>query len=163
MDRTAFEATFYARQKELRFFAHDDGISRVRKISKLLGISSVEVAQSLLREDRNTLRSEARLLEGRLAEADLDALQTELEAARTDCDRLETELEKVSREYDEAAEDLASARKARTALEATYREHSRLTADLREAESENAAPKTAALGRRRTSPTSPPPRKNWGG
>jgi exonuclease SbcC len=63
MDRTAFEATFYARQKELRFFAHDDGISRVRKISKLLGISSVEVAQSLLREDRNTLRSEAKLLE----------------------------------------------------------------------------------------------------
>jgi exonuclease SbcC len=33
MDRTAFEATFYARQKELRFFAHDEGISRVRKIS----------------------------------------------------------------------------------------------------------------------------------
>jgi exonuclease SbcC len=136
MDRTAFEATFYARQKELRFFAHDDGISRVRKISKLLGISSVETAQSLLREDRNTLRSEAKLLESRLAEADLDALQTELEAARTDCDRLETELEKASREYDAAAEDLASARKARTALEATYREHSRLTADLREAEAE---------------------------
>jgi exonuclease SbcC len=136
MDRTAFEATFFARQKELRFFAHDDGISRVRKISKLLGISSVETAQSLLREDRNTLRSEAKLLEGRLAEADLDALQTELEAARTDCDRLETELEKVSREYDAAAEDLASARKARTALEATYREHSRLTADLRDAEAE---------------------------
>jgi exonuclease SbcC len=136
MDRTAFEATFYARQKELRFFAHDDGISRVRKISKLLGISSVEVAQSLLREDRNALRSEARVLEGRLAEADLDALQTELEAARTACDRLETELEKVSGEYDKAAEDLASARKARTTLEATYREHSRLTADLREAEAE---------------------------
>src|SRR3712207_6033572 len=28
MDRTAFEATFYARQKELKFFANDDGISR---------------------------------------------------------------------------------------------------------------------------------------
>ena len=136
MDRTAFEATFYARQKELRFFAHDDGISRVRRISKLLGISSVEVAQGLLREDRNTLRSEAKLLESRLAEADLDSIQTELEAARTDCDRLETELEKVSGEYDAAAEDLASAREARTALEATYREHSRLTADLREAEAE---------------------------
>ena len=136
MDRTAFEATFYARQKELRFFAHDDGISRVRKISKLLGISNVETAQSLLREDRNTLRSEARLLESRLAEADLDSLQTELEAARTDCDRLETELEKVSGDYDAAAEDLASARKVRTALEATYREHSRLAADLREVEAE---------------------------
>jgi len=136
MDRTAFEATFYARQKELRFFAHDEGISRVRKISKLLGISSVETAQSFLREDRNTLRSEARLLEGRLAEADLDSLQTELETAGKECERLETELEKVSEEHDAAEEDLKYARQARAALEGTYREHSRLTADLREAEAD---------------------------
>ena len=136
MDRTAFEATFYARQKELRFFAHDDGISRVRKISKLLGISSVEIAQSLLREDRNALRSEARLLEGRLAEADLESLQTELEAARDTCSRLETELEKVSEAYTAAEEELRSAREIRAELETTYREHSRLTADLREAEAE---------------------------
>jgi exonuclease SbcC len=136
MDRTAFEATFYARQKELRFFAHDDGISRVRKISKLLGISSVETAQSLLREDRNALRSEAKLLEGRLAEADLDALQSELEAARTDCERLETELEKVSGEYAVAEEELKKAREARARLEKIYREHSRLTGELREAEAE---------------------------
>jgi exonuclease SbcC len=136
MDRTAFEATFYARQKELRFFAHDEGISRVRKISKLLGISSVETAQSFLREDRNTLRSEARLLEGRLAEADLDSLQTELENASKECDRLETELETVSGEYDTAEEALRSARKERASLESTYREHSRLTADLREAEAD---------------------------
>ena len=134
MDRTAFEATFYARQKELRFFAHDEGISRVRKISKLLGISSVETAQSFLREDRNNLRSEARLLEGRLAEADLDSLQTELENASKECDRLETELGKVAEEYDTAEEALRSAREDRASLESTYREHSRLTADLREAE-----------------------------
>jgi exonuclease SbcC len=136
MDRTAFEATFYARQKELRFFAHDEGISRVRKISKLLGISSVQTAQSFLREDRNTLRSEARLLEGRLAEADLDSLQTERETASKECKRLETELEKVSEEHDAAEKDLRSARQARAALEGTYREHSRLTADLREAEAD---------------------------
>ena len=136
MDRTAFEATFYARQKELRFFAHDEGISRVRKISRLLGISSVETAQSFLREDRNTLRSEARLLEGRLAEADLDSLQTELENASKECERLETELEKVTEERDAAEEDLESARQARAALEGTYREHSRLTSDLREAEAD---------------------------
>ena len=134
MDRTAFEATFYARQKELRFFAHDDGISRVRKISRLLGISSVETAQSFLREDRNNLRSEARLLEGRLAEADLDSLQTELESASKECQRLETELERVVEEHASAEEDLKSAREVRAALEITYREHSRLTADLREAE-----------------------------
>ncbi|HEX2739375.1 MAG TPA: SMC family ATPase, partial [Rubrobacter sp.] len=136
MDRTAFEATFYARQKELRFFANDEGIGRVRKISKLLGISSVETAQSFLREDRNTLRAEARLLEGRLAEADLDSLQTELKTASTECDRLEAELEKVSEEYEVAERDLKAAREARAGLEITYRQHSRLTGDLREAESE---------------------------
>ena len=75
MDRTTFEATFYAKQKELRFFAHDDGISRVRRISKMLGISGVEVAQQFLRADRNELRSEARVIEARLAEADLESLQ----------------------------------------------------------------------------------------
>jgi exonuclease SbcC len=136
MDRTAFEATFYARQKELRFFAHDEGISRVRKISRLLGISSVETAQRFLREDRNDLRSEARLLEGRLAEADLDSLQTEREDARKECVRLETELQKVSEEYDTAEKELKSAREIRASLESTYREHSRLTADLREAEAD---------------------------
>jgi DNA repair protein SbcC/Rad50 len=136
MDRTAFEATFYARQKELRFFANDEGISRVRKISKLLGISSVETAQSFLREDRNLLRSEARLLEGRLAEADLDSLQTELETASSECVRLETELERVSEEYEVAEVELKSARETRARLETTYREHSRLTSDLREAEAE---------------------------
>ncbi len=136
MDRTAFEATFYARQKELRFFAHDEGISRVRKISRLLGISSVETAQTFLREDRNTLRSEARLLEGRLAEADLDSLQTELENASKECERLETELEKVSQEHNAAEEHLKTSRQARAALEGTYREHSRLTSELREAEAD---------------------------
>jgi exonuclease SbcC len=136
MDRTAFEATFYARQKELRFFAHDDGISRVRKISKLLGIGSVETAQSFLREDRNTLRSEARLLEGRLAEADLDSLQTELKNASKECKRLEIELEKISQEQDTAEEDLKTSRQARAALEGTYREHLRLTSDLREVEAD---------------------------
>ena len=136
MDRTAFEATFYARQKELRFFAHDDGISRVRKISKLLGISGVETAQTLLREDRNVLRSEARLLESRLAEADLDSVQTEMQEAGNECARLEAELGRISEEYAGAEEDLDAARKTRAALETAYREHSRLTGDLREAEAE---------------------------
>jgi exonuclease SbcC len=136
MDRTAFEATFYARQKELRFFAHDDGISRVRKISKLLGISGVETAQTLLREDRNVLRSEARLLESRLTEADLDSLQTEMQEAGNECTRLEAELGRISEEYAGAEEALDDARKTRAAMETAYREHSRLTGDLREAEAE---------------------------
>ena len=97
MDRTAFEATFYARQKELRFFAHDEGISRVRKISRMLGISSVETAQTFLRDDRNDLPLRSPLLEGRLAEANLDELNTGLEAAKAEFQRLEDELEKVLR------------------------------------------------------------------
>ncbi|HEV2093866.1 MAG TPA: SMC family ATPase [Rubrobacter sp.] len=136
MDRTAFEATFYARQKELRFFAQDDGISRVRRISKLLGIGGVEAAQALLREDRNALRSEARVLEKRLAEADLESFQAELKEARESCERLEGQLEKVSEELGSAEEELKSARAARASLETSYREHSRLTGDLRAAEAE---------------------------
>ena len=136
MDRTTFEATFYAKQKELRFFAHDDGISRVRRISKMLGISGVEVAQQFLRADRNELRSEARVIEARLAEADLESLQGELEGAQAECKRLEDELEKVSGEYEEAEEELKSAREARSKLDAAYREHTRLSGELRDAEAE---------------------------
>ncbi len=145
MDRTAFEATFFARQKELRFFAHDDGIGRVRRISKLLGISGVEAAQKLLREDRNDLRSEARVLEARLAEADLGTLQKDLEDARDECQRLEEELEKVSAEREAAEEELKTAREARAAMESSYREHTRLTAELQrlEGERERAADRVA--------------------
>ncbi|MDP9438528.1 MAG: SMC family ATPase, partial [Actinomycetota bacterium] len=136
MDRTAFEATFYARQKELRFFAHDDGISRVRRISKLLGIGGVEAAQALLREDRNALRTEAKVLEKRLAEADLESFQAELKEAREACERLEGELERVAGELGCAEEELQAARTARASLEKSYREHSRLASDLRAAEAE---------------------------
>src|SRR5829696_4726159 len=134
MDRTAFEATFYARQKELRFFAHDDGIGRVRRVSKLLGISGVEAAQGLLRADRNALRAEARLLEGRLAEADEETLRGELEAARSACRRLEEALEKVDGDRETAEKELKAAREARGTLEAAYRKHTRLVGELREAE-----------------------------
>jgi exonuclease SbcC len=136
MDRTTFEATFYAKQKELRFFAHDDGISRVRRISKMLGISGVEVAQQFLRTDRNELRSEARVIEARLAEADLEALQGELEGAKAECKRLEGELERVSGEYEEAEGEQRDAREARAKLDVAYREHTRLTGLLRDAEGE---------------------------
>jgi DNA repair protein SbcC/Rad50 len=136
MDRTAFEATFYAKQKELRFFARDDGISRVRRISKMLGISGVEAAQQLLRADRNELRSEVRIIEARLAEADLEELQNELREARVECSQLEKELEKVSSEYEEAEAELKVAREARAALDAAYREHTRLAGRLQDAEGE---------------------------
>ncbi|MGF1470380.1 MAG: AAA family ATPase [Rubrobacteraceae bacterium] len=136
MDRTAFEATFFAKQKELKFFAHDDGISRVRRISRMLGINSVEDAQKLLREDRNDLRSEARLIEGRLAEADLESLQTRLGEHRQELQRIEGELEKVSEQHEAAAAELEAAREGRKVLDAAYREHTRLSGELKEAEGE---------------------------
>jgi exonuclease SbcC len=136
MDRTAFEATFYAKQKELRFFAHDDGISRVRRVSRMLGISGVEAAQKLLRDDRNDLRSEARVIEGRLAEANLDELNTGLEAAKAECKRLEDELEKTSAEYELAEGERKEAAEARAALDVAYREHNRLSRELQGAEAD---------------------------
>ncbi|HSK98947.1 MAG TPA: SMC family ATPase [Rubrobacteraceae bacterium] len=136
MDRTAFEASFYAKQKELRFFAHDDGISRVRRISRMLGISGVEAAQRLLRADRNDLRSEVRVIEARLAEANLEELKGELEGAKAECARLEGELERVTSEHEEAETTLKTAREERAKLDAAYRQHTRLSGELREAESE---------------------------
>ena len=136
MDRTAFEATFYAKQKELRFFAHDDGISRVRRVSRMLGISGVEAAQKLLRDDRSELKSEAKVIEGRLKEANLDELNTGLEAAKAECQRLEDELEKVSTEYQQAEGERKEAAEARAALDAAYREHNRLSRELQGAEAD---------------------------
>ncbi len=136
MDRTAFEATFYAKQKELKFFAQDDGIGRVRRISKMLGISSVEDAQKLLREDRNDLRTEARLMESRLAEADEDSLKERLDEAQKDCRRLEEDLERVSSEHETAQAELESARKSRATLDEAHRKHVKLSNSLQEAEGE---------------------------
>jgi DNA repair protein SbcC/Rad50 len=136
MDRTAFEATFYAKQKELRFFAHDDGISRVRRVSRMLGISGVEAAQKLLRDDRNDLRSEARVIEGRLAEANLDELTTGLEAAKVEFRRLEVELERTSVEHERAKDERKEAAEAHAALDTAYREHNRLSRELQRAEAD---------------------------
>lgn len=144
MDRTAFEATFFARQKELKFFAQDDGIGRVRRISKMLGISRVEDAQKLLRDDRNDLRTEARLIEGRLEEADWDGLKSGLEEARSACSRVERELERVSEEFERSKEELNTAREARSALEVEQRKHAELRQRLGEAEAEARAARERA-------------------
>ena len=136
MDRTAFEATFYAKQKELKFFAQDDGIGRVRKISKMLGISRVEDAQKLLREDRKDLHTEARLIESRLAEADEDSLKQQLEEFQAELKRLEEKLERISSEYEAAQAELEAARKVRSALDTAHREHAKLANALQEAEAE---------------------------
>jgi DNA repair protein SbcC/Rad50 len=150
MDRTAFEATFFARQKELRFFAQDDGIGRVRRISRMLGISSVEEAQKLLREDRNGLRAEAKSIESRLEEADVEGHKRELAEAQEECKRTEVELEKVSARYDGAAAELNMHREKRQALEESYRKHVELTNRLRQAEGERDRAADRAEGARKT-------------
>jgi len=144
MDRTAFEATFFARQKELKFFAQDDGISRVRRISKMLGIARVEDAQKLLRDDRNILRTEANLIDGRLKEADWDGLKSNLEEARNACSFVEGELGRVGEEFERAEAELSSAREARAVLEVEQRKHAELRGRLGEAEAEGRAARERA-------------------
>ena len=150
MDRTAFEATFFARQKELRFFAQDDGIGRVRRISRMLGISSVEDAQRLLREDRNGLRAEAKSIESRLEEADAEGHKRELAEAQAECERTEAELEKVSARHDEATAELFAHREKRRELEESYRKHVGLTNRLRQAEGERDRAADRAEGAHKT-------------
>jgi len=146
MDRAAFEATFYAKQKELRFFAQDDGISRVRKISKMLGINRVETAQTLLRSDRNDLRAQAQALESQLVDADEEELEKRLAEHKEDCRRLEEELDKVSAVYEAARSEVEEAGKARAALDKAQREYTQLTSALREAEGEHTRAKDWANG-----------------
>jgi exonuclease SbcC len=144
MDRAAFEATFYAKQKELRFFAQDDGISRVRKISKMLGINRVETAQTLLRSERNDLRAQARALESQLADVDEEELEERLARHKEECRCFEEELDKISAEYEAARSEVEEAGKARAILDTANREHTQLTNALREAEGERTRAKDRA-------------------
>lgn len=110
MDRTAFEATFFARQKELEFFAGITGTERQRKIARLLGISRVEEAQRLLREDRTAAANLHKALEQVLAETDAEALESGIAETRKKRDGASSRLEKLQRTLQEREKELASAR-----------------------------------------------------
>nr|MBA4114876.1 hypothetical protein [Rubrobacter sp.] len=93
-------------------------------------------AQNLLRADRNDLRAEARALESQLVDADEEGLKERLAEYNTECRRLEEELERVSANYEGTRSEVEQAGKARAIFDAAYREHTRLTSALREADGE---------------------------
>ena len=110
MDRVAFEATFFARQKELEFFAGVTGVKRQREIARILGIDQVEAAQELLRTDKKDRQNEARFLEARIAGVDREALEEELRKAHERQALLEREAGRLREKLEEAEGELARAR-----------------------------------------------------
>ena len=147
MDRVAFEATFFARQKELEFFAGVTGVKRQREVARILGIDQVEAAQELLRADKKELQSEAKFLEARIAGIDRDVLEEELKGARERFDALERESARLQTKLKEAEGELKEARAEGEKFEAAYRRHNELVGALAAAESarERAAERAAEL------------------
>ncbi|HZC18146.1 MAG TPA: AAA family ATPase, partial [Rubrobacteraceae bacterium] len=138
MDRTAFEATFFARQKELEFFAGVTGVERQREIARILGISQVEEAQKLLRADRKELKDQAFALENLLEGIDHEGLKRDLEETREELGRLRSEDERLRARLAEAEKELSAARAEGERLEEDYRRHNELSGQLTVAESEQA-------------------------
>ncbi len=134
MDRIAFEATFFARQKELEFFAGVTGVERQREIARILGIDQVEGAQKLLRADRKELRDQAAALESILAGTDHGRLVEDLREAREERDRLRTEAKDLEEKVAAATATLAAARAEGEKLEGAYRRHNELSRELAAAE-----------------------------
>ena len=147
MDRVAFEATFFARQKELEFFAGVTGIKRQREIARILGIDQVESAQELLRADKKEAQNEAKFLEARIAGVDRAALEEERREVRKRQALLEGEVGRLRERLEGAEDELARARADGETLEASYRRHIELSGLLAAAESarERAAEKAQEL------------------
>ena len=147
MDRVAFEATFFARQKELEFFAGVTGVKRQREVARILGIDQVEDAQELLRADKKDLQNEAKFLEARIADVDRDALEEELKEARERFGILEGESGRLQGKLEEAEGELAKARAEGEKLEEAYRRHNELSSALAAANStrERATERVAEL------------------
>ncbi|MGI8649480.1 MAG: AAA family ATPase [Rubrobacter sp.] len=130
MDRVAFDATFFARQKELAFFAGVEGVKRQREVARILGIDQVEKAQKLLREDKNGLASEVRAMEQILSGTDFDLLEADL-AERTKLhEALKQTLSERTTALGSRTESLEKARAEENRLEKLYRDHNRLATEL---------------------------------
>ncbi|MBV9453341.1 MAG: SMC family ATPase [Rubrobacter sp.] len=149
MDRVAFEATFFARQKELEFFAGVTGIKRQREIARILGIDQVEGAQELLRADKKKCQNEAGFLEARIAGVDREILEEELKKVRRRQDRLMREVSCLREKLEGVEDELSRARAEGETLEASYRRHNKLSSLLAAAESarERAAEKVQELSK----------------
>lgn len=147
MDRTAFEATFFARQKELEFFSGVEGVKRQREIARILDIDQVEKAQKFLRTDRNALKSEADGIEQLLSDTDHEALATDLADKKKQRASLDEDLEKLREEFEKSGERLTKSRAENERLEEIYRAHNRLAGELGAAKSsrERAAERASEL------------------
>ena len=150
MDRVAFEATFFARQKELEFFAGVTGVKRQREVARILGIDQVEAAQELLRADKKDLQNEAKFLEARIADIDRDTLEEELREARERFGASQKATARLQEKLEEAEGELARARAEGEKLEEAYRRHNELSGALAAAEStrERAVERAAGLRER---------------
>lgn len=135
MDRVAFDATFFARQKELAFFAGVEGVRRQREVARILGIDQVEKAQKLLRDDRNFLRSEANALEQILSGTDFEAIEAEHEEQKKLRDTLKARASELRDALDSRTKSLQKVRAEGERLEKLYAEHNRLTAEIGKATS----------------------------
>lgn len=136
MDLPAFEATFFARQKELEFFSGITGVARQREVARLLGISRVERARELLNEDLKAARQRAEVLAGRLDEGAYRELVSRREELLRRREELEEAREGAAGRVEGCREELDSARSERERLEGLYREHTRLSSALQAALSE---------------------------
>ncbi len=147
MDRTAFEATFFARQKELEFFAGVTGVERQREVARILRINQVEDAQKLLRTDKNDILREVKWIEQQIAEADHDSLVEDLKEQRELHESLETKTKNLQTEFEKRGEELKKSRAEAERLEKLYREHNRLSGELGKAASDRdrAAERAAEL------------------
>ncbi|MBA2693046.1 MAG: SMC family ATPase [Rubrobacter sp.] len=130
MDRVAFEATFFARQKELEFFAGVTGVERQREVARILRINQVEDAQKLLRTDKNDTLREVKWIEQQLAEADHDSLIEDLKEQSELHESLETKTKNLRSEFEKRGAELEKARAEADRLEKLYREHNRLSNEL---------------------------------
>jgi exonuclease SbcC len=130
MDRVAFEATFFTRQKELEFFSGLKPTDRQKEVARILRINQVEDAQNLLRTDRNDMLKEVRWIEHELAEADHDSLVENLKTKRELHTSLETKTRELRAKFEKRGEELEKARAESERLEKLYREHNRLSVEL---------------------------------
>lgn len=136
MDRVAFDATFFARQKELEFFSGVEGVARQREVARILGIDQVEKAQKLLRSDRNDLKSEVNAIEQMLADTDHEALAKDLGEARERRAELEVRAKELRSAFEKSTETLEKARAESKRLEDLYRRHNDLSRGLGKATAE---------------------------
>lgn len=130
MSRDAFDATFFARQKELEFFSGTTGVSRQREVARILGLDQVEKAQKFLREDKNSLGASVRALEQILSDANLDDLEASLTGQKKLRITLSERAAEVTQILEARTKALTEARTAHDLQEELYRESNRLAAEL---------------------------------